>query len=329
MKSICYLVPYFGKLPQSTPMWLLSCKLNPTVNWLIMTDDKTEYDYPENVKVIYCTFEEITQRIREHFDFEVMIDKPWRLCVFRPCYGEVFKKELEGYDFWGHCDMDLIWGDIRKYLTDEVLEKYDKIGFQGHSTLYRNTPENNARYKNNFDGVFNYRDAFSGKVKCCFDEGAMCNIYENLGVEYFHEVNFAHLSVWANSFFVDKLPQEDNYKNKHQVFVWDQGHLYRVYAHDGALHKDEFMYVHTFMRPVDYRIDRYDENELYVLYPDVVRRLKREALTYRFVMRKGHCTAVHYYTKLAYANRHKLTPEKVWKNFKKKVEIVAGGRFKQ
>ena len=51
MKSICYVVPYFGKFPVSFPLWLVSCGANPTVDWLIFTDDTTPYDYPQNVKV--------------------------------------------------------------------------------------------------------------------------------------------------------------------------------------------------------------------------------------------------------------------------------------
>ena len=51
MKSICYIIPYFGHLPDNFNLWLISCKVNSTVNWLIYTDDKTSYDYPENVKV--------------------------------------------------------------------------------------------------------------------------------------------------------------------------------------------------------------------------------------------------------------------------------------
>lgn len=59
MTSVAYLIPYYGKLPQSFPMWLLSCKMNPTINWILITDDQTPYDFPENVKVEYCTYDEI------------------------------------------------------------------------------------------------------------------------------------------------------------------------------------------------------------------------------------------------------------------------------
>ena len=63
MKTIAYFIPYFGKLPESVNMWLLSCKMNPTVNWVLVTDDKTQYNYPDNVKVVYCTYEDFKNTI--------------------------------------------------------------------------------------------------------------------------------------------------------------------------------------------------------------------------------------------------------------------------
>ena len=157
MKSIAYLVPYFGKLPVGFKMWLLSCAANETIDWILLTDDRTEYNYPNNVKVHYCTYDSIKERIQNNFDFPIVISKPWKLCDFRPAYGEIFSDELKTYDYWGHCDMDLIFGDIRAFITDEILEKYDKIGFQGHSVIYRNTPEVNQRYRNQVENAPNYK----------------------------------------------------------------------------------------------------------------------------------------------------------------------------
>lgn len=57
MKSIAYVVPYFGKLPKNFQFWLLTCSQNPTIDWIIFTDDKTIFDVPPNVKLIYISFE--------------------------------------------------------------------------------------------------------------------------------------------------------------------------------------------------------------------------------------------------------------------------------
>jgi hypothetical protein len=35
-------------------------------------------------------------------------------------YGEIFANELHEYDFWGFSDIDLIWGNIRNFYTEEL-----------------------------------------------------------------------------------------------------------------------------------------------------------------------------------------------------------------
>lgn len=147
MYSIAYVVPYFGKFPKGFQFWLLSCKCNPSIDWLIFTDDKTPYDYPENVKVTYWTFDQMKKKVQAIYDFPIFLERPYKLCDFKPAYGEIFADELKDYDFWGHCDIDLVWGNIRKFYTDEVLGQYEKVGFNGHSNLYKNTPEVCARYR--------------------------------------------------------------------------------------------------------------------------------------------------------------------------------------
>lgn len=50
MKSTIYICPYFGKLPEGhIELWLNSCE-PPTINWLILTDDKsTNISCPPNI----------------------------------------------------------------------------------------------------------------------------------------------------------------------------------------------------------------------------------------------------------------------------------------
>ena len=54
MKKVAYVIPYFGKFPKGFDLFLMSCRNNPTIDWLIFTDDHTSYEYPSNVKVYYC-----------------------------------------------------------------------------------------------------------------------------------------------------------------------------------------------------------------------------------------------------------------------------------
>lgn len=145
--KIRMIVPYFGKLPEVFPIWLKSCEYNKTIDFLVYTDDKTRYDWPDNVVVRYTTFDKIRKLVQSKFDFEIALNAPYKLCDFKPAYGYIFSEDLVGYDFWGHCDIDLIWGNIRKFVTEELLDKYDKLFTHGHFVLYRNTTEVNNWFR--------------------------------------------------------------------------------------------------------------------------------------------------------------------------------------
>lgn len=324
MKSICYVIPYFGKLPNNFQIWLNSCAQNETVNWLIFTNDKNEYIYPNNVTVKYCDFSKVKKMIQDKYNFEIKIDSYWCLSLFKPAYGEIFSEYLKDFDFWGHCDIDLIWGNIRKFITEEILEKYEKIGFQGHSTIYKNTKEVNERYKTIIPNEINYIDIFKGKIKYSFDENGMETIYNYLNIPYYKETNFAHLSKYDYSFYLKYLPKENDYKNRRQVFLWKNGDLIRYYINkEKQIETEEFMYIHFFCRPISYNSDGKNQNAEYIIYPDVVEERKKD-IDYSYINKKGKCSKIRYFAKSIYYNRKKLTFKKIWGNIERMIKYKIG-----
>jgi hypothetical protein len=103
------------------------------------------------------------------------------LCDFRPAFGDIFAEELTGYEYWGHCDLDVLFGRIRDHLPSEAFDA-DKILFQGNFALYRNTPDA-ARWYRHEVGRISYRDVFTDPAARHFDEwGGIYYILEDLGV---------------------------------------------------------------------------------------------------------------------------------------------------
>ena len=54
-KDYSYVIfsPYFGKLPVNFNLWLNSCSYNKDFYFIVFTDDKTVYNIPNNVEIIY------------------------------------------------------------------------------------------------------------------------------------------------------------------------------------------------------------------------------------------------------------------------------------
>ena len=127
MNKVVFIVPYFGKFPNYFQLVLNSMEFNKEFKWLIFTDNNENYNFPENVKIIKITFEEIKKQIQKNFDFKISLEKPYKFCDFKPTFGYIFQEYLKEYTHWGHCDIDVIFGDLSKFITKDILKKYEKI----------------------------------------------------------------------------------------------------------------------------------------------------------------------------------------------------------
>ncbi len=151
MKRILLIVPYLGTWPFWFDAYLASIAKNPTIDWLFITDCEIPAEYPSNVQFIPTTLNKLNKKINVGLNINVPLT-PRKLCDIRPAYGKIFKKYIEEYDFWGFCDVDIVWGDIRKFITKEVLSNYDiissrKKAISGHFTIFRNIERLNNYYK--------------------------------------------------------------------------------------------------------------------------------------------------------------------------------------
>lgn len=269
LSTIAFVVPHFGKLPNYFALWLQSCRYNPSIDWLIFTDDKTDYHYPPNVKVTYCRFEDVIVKLQAPYDFPIIIDRPYQLCEFKFTYGLAFEKELANYDFWGFCDTDTIWGDLRKHLPEDILRAHQKISWRGHLTLFRNIPEVNRRFMTDIEGVPFWRYALANPTgfPLAFDEREINYLFDQAGEPPYKELLFADLKIRSFNFQLLHFPASEQYKNANQIFYWERGQLWRLYLHEGKRHRENFAYIHFLKRPMYYR-GGLDEADQFLIVPN-------------------------------------------------------------
>jgi len=171
MKHIAFFIVYLGNYPWYFPYFLHSCRYNPTVDFLIFTDNKAKLDLPPNVKIIPYSLEQFKTEASKALGFEVAIESGYKLCDFKPAYGFIFRDWIKNYDFWGYCDVDVIFGNIRAFMTDELLNEYDIISARhdyltGCFALYRNNEFMRELFKQSKD----YRKVFTEPRNFFFDE---------------------------------------------------------------------------------------------------------------------------------------------------------------
>lgn len=234
MKSIILILPYFGKWPIWFEAHLCSINKNPTVSWLIITDCLLPEKYPENIKFIHTSLSELNEKINEIVEVTVPLTTR-KFCDLKPAYGAIFSEHIEQYDFWGFCDMDIIWGDIRKFITNEILESFDIISsrkgaISGHFNLFRNNSSLNNLYKD----VPNYKQLFEESKLRRFDEIVLTDYIKS----QITENNFDYQVYWSSIL----LNQERGIDSRQQYYLdrwmWFNGTMLNTKSNK------EVMYLH-------------------------------------------------------------------------------------
>jgi len=156
MTRICLVACYFGSWPKYVDLFLGSCRRNPSVDFLLFSDCGPLSDAPPNVQVVPMELEEVRDRIRQKLGVKPSITSPYGMCDFKPTYGVLFDDYLYEYEFWGCTDLDLIYGDIRSLVTDDLLAENDivaakKYYLTGFFFLFRNEERVNHLYRKSRD----------------------------------------------------------------------------------------------------------------------------------------------------------------------------------
>jgi len=256
--NIAFVIPYFGKFPPWFPAFMLSCAHNPNIHWLIFCDaDNIPSHKPDNIFFHILSFDDFKQTASQIIQVPLNFQNPHKLCDFKPLYGKIFEKHLENYSYWGHCDLDIIWGDIELFLTQNDYTTYDiistrKQAISGHFTLYKN----NSKINTLFRKVKNYKKIYLIENFQGFDEGFFSYM---LYLDYIEKKTDLKI-FWHRKYAVD-WPEL-----KYRPFGWhwqngkilDKNGTERIYLHFMKWKKDLQQMDFSFEdNPSAFKIDRF------------------------------------------------------------------------
>lgn len=241
MKSVVILFPYFGKLPPQYKMWRESALRNPSIDFMFFTDANV---IPANNIIVHkMLFDEFKHQVQKSFNFPIVLDRPYKLCEYKQSYGYILQEHIKEYDFWGYGDLDLVYGDIRAFLTDNVLKYKFLLGW-GHLTLLHNDIETNTYFMKFVQGYQNYKDAFTTSIITFFDEygykGCSDKWRDCRPEDCWLEWPFDNVSKPKESFHFNSL----NRGWKQVIFEHFGNKLYMIRFHDGKFEKKESLYAH-------------------------------------------------------------------------------------
>lgn len=272
MKKICLLTVWMGKLPEYFWLWMMTARRNPSVDFYFITDNTGLRD-EDNIHFVNMTMETVKARFDKILGFPVKLKVPYKLCDFKPLFGKAFSEIVEPYEFWGHCDIDLVFGDIRKFITDELLEQYDKIFDAGYFILYRNCETMNTLYERSMEKdnkAYPYKKAFRTQYACYFDEYMGMSI---LGWKYCKVFRDQLEENVVQDFSWQRLNFQSYISGENFVFHWKDGRLYRhICDESGRLiqgkEPGEYMLVHIQKRKMQICFSQEDiakKNEFWIV----------------------------------------------------------------
>jgi hypothetical protein len=153
MKKVVLLMPYYGQWPEWFNLFIETCKWNPTIDWIFFTDLEKPRNRCPNVHYVRISLPELLELASSRVGFKIHFTDPYKLCDLRPGFGVIFHDYIRKADYFGWGDIDVMYGDIRKFVADEVL-RYDVISFHAHQLsnhfcLFRNVDSVKEKYKMN------------------------------------------------------------------------------------------------------------------------------------------------------------------------------------
>ena len=237
---IAIFMTWFGPLPDYFPYWLRSAEMNSSIDFICICDQLIESN-AENIKVIRTDMQTEIRHYEKILQRKIRITAPYKFCDCRAFFGILYSELLNGYDFWGYCDIDLVFGDIRKFVTDEVLSCNDRIYEFGHLSLYRNDEKTLQLYQ--LDGsIYTMDEVFESSAKVTYEEFYGINrICRKNKIPWYTNRDFVDFSVLYPRHMEQSTP---HFPYRHQVYFWENGHAYCLFEKDGKLQKDEYVYMH-------------------------------------------------------------------------------------
>jgi hypothetical protein len=81
----------------------------------------------------------------------------YALVEFKPALGHIFAPYIEGYSHWGYSDLDMLFGDLGRWISPDEMKDFDIVtyGFgdqhrlymRGQLTFHKNTPKINQLWR--------------------------------------------------------------------------------------------------------------------------------------------------------------------------------------
>ena len=237
------ILTYFGSLPNYFPIFVDSCRRNTNFDFIYITDQEINTANAENIHTMNISFSELRSLIESRLGSEFILRSPYKLCDYKPAYGKIFEEFICEYNYWGHCDADMIFGHIGDFISEKDFIRYNKLLTKGHLAFYKNNREVNEYFLLECKKSICFKMASKYEEPCFFDEIAIRKILKS-----------QNITEYENNCIADVLPQYLKFSiveyddtvisHKDQIFYYEDGKISRAHVVNNKMTIDTFMYIH-------------------------------------------------------------------------------------
>ena len=211
-KSIVVIIDYFGKWPEWFPAFLMSCRFNPSVDWLIHTDCPIPPEHPKNVHFKKIDYKDYCRRVSRKLRIRFRPASPYKIADLKVTFGYLYEDQIKSFDYFAFGDLDVVYGNIRRFYSSKVLEhniiSASERMITGHLTLIKNVKWLRTAFKN----IPHWRDMLEMPVQYGYenalDEAAFSDLF--LGTRRYTfpiKKNKKNQNVFrSNNYFVEQYP---------------------------------------------------------------------------------------------------------------------------
>ena len=153
--KICFVIPQFGIMPGYVDFFIRTASYSaPMLDFVFFTDQPVQrIAQAPNVFFRKMTIQEFMLLACRKLGFDFTISSAYKLCDIKPMYGLIFEDYIAGYTHWGHCDFDMIFGNVNKLLSDYKFDEFDifstqKIYASGPFLIFKNVEKVNRFFMN-------------------------------------------------------------------------------------------------------------------------------------------------------------------------------------
>jgi len=145
------LIPFLGKRPRDFEHFAHSASFVDAEFVFLSDDARSAPSYP-NFRVVPFSLSEFNDLARKAIGCGIASSNVAKICDFRPAFGLIFSHLLRDSDYWGYCDVDVLFGNVSTYLQRDYLSRYDVLSLNanylsGSFTLWRNAADVNHMFE--------------------------------------------------------------------------------------------------------------------------------------------------------------------------------------